>query len=533
MKIVMRVTGAFAAALLGAWVVAAVGISSAEAKTLRWASRGDIQTMDPYSQNEGMTTNFANLIHDLLVERDRNMKIVPSLATSWTVVNDTTWRFTLRKGVKFHDGSPFNADDAVFSIERAQQPTSQLAQYARALGKPSRIDDYTIELKQDKPNPLLLEHLNTIFIMSKPWSIAHHVEKPLDFKAKEETFATRNTNGTGPYMLKTREPGVKTVLVTNPNWWGRAEGNVTELVYTPIASDATRNAALLSGEIDFVHDPAPQDLARIQENPALKVYSGPENRVIFFGFDQYRDALEGSNVTGKNPFKDRRVREAFYRAIDVDMLESKIMRGQAVPTACMTTAPIGCLDSSLEKHPRTDIALAKKLMAEAGYPNGFEVRLDCPNDRYINDSDICVAAVSMLAKIGVTLKLNTMPKTLYFPKLEKHDTSMYMLGWGGSITDAQIIMDPILHTKEPATQKGFYNYGRFSDSELDHLIDAASVEMNPDKRKQLIIDAIALQTREFRHIVLHRQKLSWVAKKNVVPVLTPNNIVRVEWIRVE
>ena len=227
------------------------------------------------------------------------------------------------------------------------------------------------------------------------------------------------------------------------------------------------------------------------------------------------------------------MREAFYRAIDVDMLESKIMRGQAVPTACMTTAPTGCLDPALEKHPRTDIVLAKKLMAEAGYPNGFEVTLDCPNDRYINDRDICIAAVSMLAKIGVALKVNTMPKTLYFPKLEKNDTSMYMLGWGGSITDAQIIMDPILHTKDAASQKGFYNYGRFTDPELDRLIDAASVEMNADRRKQMIIDAIALQTREFRHIVLHRQKLSWVARKNVVPVLTPNNIVRVEWIRIE
>ena len=510
-----------------------VGLSSAHAKTLRWASRGDVQTMDPYSQNEGMTNNFANLIHDLLVERDRNMAIVPRLATSWTTVNDTTWRFNLRRDVKFHDGSPFTADDVVFSIERAQQPTSQLAQYARALGKAVKIDDYTVELRQDKPNPLLLEHLNTIYIMSRAWCVAHYVEKPLDFKAKEETFAARNANGTGPYMLKTREPGVKTVLVKNPNWWGPDEGNVTELVYTPIASDATRNAALLSGEIDFVHDPAPQDVARIKANPAFKTYDGPENRVVFFGFDQFSDALAYSNVTGKNPFKDRRVREAFYRAVDVDALQDKIMRSQAVATGCMTTAPIGCLDPTLEKHPPPDIERAKKLLAEAGYPKGFEVTLDCPNDRYINDRDLCIAAVGMLAKIGVTLKVNAIPKTLYFPKLEKNDTSMYMLGWGGSITDAQIIMDPILHTRDPATQKGFYNYGRFSDPELDRLIDAASVEMNPVNRKRLIVDALALQTKEFRHIVLHRQVLTWVAKNNVVPVLTPDNNVRVQWIRVE
>ncbi len=489
--------------------------------------------MDPYSQNELLTNNFSNLIHDVLVERGRDMAIGPRLAASWTTVNDTTWRFTLRRGVKFHDGSDFTADDAVFSIERAQQPPSQLSVYARALGKPVRIDDHTLELRQEKPNPMLLQHLNTIYIMSRKWCAEHKAEKALDFKAKEETFAARNANGTGPYMLKTREPGVRTVLVRNPAWWGPKEGNVDEIVYTPIASDATRNAALLSGEIDFVHDPAPQDIAKLSANPALKVYTGPENRVLFFGFDQFRDQLDGSNVAGKNPFKDRRVREAFYRAIDVDAIQSKIMRGQGTATACMTTAPAGCLDASLEKHPPADAERGKKLLAEAGYPNGFEFTLDCPNDRYINDRDICVAVVGMLARIGVSAKLNAMPKTVYFPKLEKHETSMYLLGWGGSITDAQVIMDPILHTKDAASQKGYYNYGRFSDADLDRLIDAAAIEMNVDKRRQLIIDAIALQTKEFRHIVLHRQKLSWVAKKNVVPVLLPNNIVRMEWVTID
>ena len=519
-------------------IVAVIGCAllmgaTAEAKTLRWASRGDVQTMDPYSQNELLTNNFANLIHDVLVERDRDMKLAPRLATSWTVVNETTWRFTLRRGVKFHDGSPFTADDVVFSIERAATPPSQLAVYARALGKATKIDDYTVELKQDKPNPLLLEHVNTIYIMSKAWATTHHVEKALNFAAKEESFSARNANGTGPFMLKSREPGVRTVLVANPDWWGPKEGNVTEIVYTPIASDATRSAALLSGEIDLVHDIAPQDIARIAANPALKVYTGPENRVVYFGFDQFRDALVDSSVTDRNPFKDRRVREAFYKAIDVDQLQSKIMRGQATATGCMTTAPAGCLDPALEKHPPADVEGAKKLLVDAGYPKGFEFTLDCPNDRYINDRDICVAAVSMLARIGVTAKLNAMPKTVYFPKLEKNETSMYMLGWGGSITDAQVVMDPILHTKDPATQKGFYNYGRFSDPALDKLIDAAASEMNVDKRRKLIIDALDLQTKEYRHIVLHRQKLSWVTKKTVVPVLLPNNIVRAEWIRIE
>ena len=513
-------------------LVASAAPGTARAKTLRWATRGDIQTMDPYSQNELLTSNFSVLIYDALVERQRDSSIGPRLATSWTTVNDTTWRFNLRHGVKFHDGRPFTADDVVFSIERAQMPTSQIAQYALALGKPVRIDDYTVELRQQKPDPLLLQHLNTIFIMSKSWCIEHHVEKPLDFKAREETFAARNANGTGPYMLKSREVSVRTVLVANPNWWQPLPGNVTELDYRPIASDPTRMAALLSGEIDIVTDPAPQDVARFAANPDFAVYSGLENRVLFFGFDQYRDALEGSNIKDRNPFKDERVREAFYKAIDVDALQSKIMRGQSVATGCLTTAPSGCLDPSLEKHPPADVPGAKKLMDEAGYPNGFEVTLTCPNDRYINDRDICIAAVGMLAKIGVTVKVDAMPKTIYFPKIEKHETSMYLLGWGGGITDAQIVMDPILHSNDPATQKGAYNYGRYSDPALDRLIDAASIEMNEAKRKQLIIDAIALATREHRYIVLHRQKLSWIAKKNVIPVLLPSNTLRVEWVEI-
>jgi peptide/nickel transport system substrate-binding protein len=524
-------TRSFSRVAIAALALLAVGVSAADAKSLRWSTRGDVQTMDPYSQNELLTTNVSILIYDALTDRMPDMSIGPGLAESWKVVNDTTWRFNLRHGVKFQDGRPFTADDVVFSIERAQMPTSQLSQYAIALGTPVKIDDFTVELRQQKPNPILLQHLNTIFIMSKSWCIEHHVEKPLDFKSREETFASRNANGTGPYMLKSREVSVKTVLVRNPNWWQQPQGDVTELVYTPIASDPTRMAALLSGEIDIVTDPAPQDVARFEGNVDFKVLNGLENRVLFFGMDQYRDALEGSNVKDRNPFKDVRVREAFYKAIDVDMLQSKIMRGQSITTGCMTTAPSGCLDPSLEKHPPVDVPGAKKLMADAGYPNGFELTLDCPNDRYINDRDICIAAVSMLAKIGVTLKVNAIPKTIYFPKLEKNDTNMYLLGWGGSVTDAQIVMDPILHTKDPVTQKGYYNYGRYSDPALDKLIDAASVEMNEAKRRQEIIDAIALMTREHRYIVLHRQKLSWVARKNVTPVLLPNNILRVEWIR--
>ena len=501
--------------------------------TLRWSTRGDVLSMDPDSSDESVSANFAVLLHDALVERDRTMAIVPRLAVSWQTVDATTWRFKLRAGVRFHDGTPFTADDVVFSIRRAQDAHSAYAQYARALGQPVRIDDRTVELRQTRPNPLLLEHLSEISIMSRAWCVAHRAETPLELKASDENYATRHANGTGPYLLKSREPGVRTVLARNPDWWGPRDGNVTEVVYTPIASDATRVAALLSGALDLLQDPPPQDLQRLRADHALRVWEGPENRIIFLGMDQYRDVLEDSDVTGRNPFRDRRVREAFWKAIDVPALSSKIMRGQALPTGCMATSPAGCPDAALERVGPADPAGAMRLLAEAGYPNGFGLRFDCPNDRYIEDRDLCVAIAGMLARVGIRARVNAMPKALYFPKLSRDDTSFYLHGWGGSITDAQDVLDAILHSVDATTAKGSINYGRFVDPPLDRLIDAAGVEMDPARRQHILIEAMALQAREHHTIVLHRQKLAWVTRRNVVPVLLPSNIVRVEWIRMD
>ena len=521
------------ARLLCATVAVLGAVQVAPAATLRWAGRSDVLTMDPYSTDESVSANVANLVHDALVERDRTMALVPRLAESWKTIDSTTWRFTLRAGVRFHDGSPLTADDVVFSIVRAQHPRSAYAQYARALGRPVRIDDRTVELRQDRPDPLLLEHLSAIFVMSRAWCIAHRAETPLDLKSTEENFAARHENGTGPYVLKSREAGVRTVLARNPDWWGAADGNVTDVVYTPIASDATRIAALLSGALDLVQDPPPQDLARLRADPALRVHEGAENRIIFLGMDQHRDALEDSDVVGRNPFKDRRVREAVVKAIDVQALSSRIMRGQSLPTGCMATSPAGCPDPALERVVPPDPAGALRLLAEAGYPQGFRVRLDCPNDRYVDDRDLCVAIAGMLARVGIRARVDAMPKALYFPKLSRVETGFYLHGWGGSITDPQDVLDAILHSTDAATAKGSINYGRYVDAPLDRLIDAAGVEMDPVRRKRLLIDAMALQANEHHYIVLHRQKLAWATRRNVVPVLLSSNIVRVEWVRID
>ena len=514
---------------------AALVFGAVEARTLRWASQGDPQTADPYSQNEGLTNLFSQSVHDTLVMRDNTLNLVPGLATSWQQVNPTTWRFTLRQGVKFHDGTPFTADDIVFSYERASHPNSQLRQYAIPVGKPRKIDDFTVEFTQDKPNPITLEHATTIYIMSKAWATKNKVERPLDFKGKEETFASRNANGTGPWILVSREPGVRTVLKRNPDWWGakdgRATGNVTEVIYTQVSSDATRTAALLSGQVDFILDPPAQDVRRIEENKGTKVVRGQENRVIFFGFDQSRDELLYSNVKGKNPFKDVRVRQAVYHAIDIDALSKRTMRGQSAPTGGITPS-ITASNPDAEKRLPFDSSRAKQLLAEAGYPNGFDVTLDCPNNRYVNDEEICIAVAAMLTKVGINTKVTAQPRATYFPKLEKYDTSMYMLGWGGAITDAQTMLSPVLRSRDEKTGNGFFNYGRYVNPKLDTLIDSAAVESNVDKRKEMIRQAIAEHNAQVHHVPLHRQMIPWAMRSNINVVHRADNWLNMETVNI-
>ena len=512
-------------------ILLALSIAGAQAKTLRWSTQGDPQTMDPYSQNEQLTNNVNGQVYEKLVDRDKQLNIIPVLAISWQQVSGQVWRFKLRPNIRFHDGTPFTADDVVFSIERAKHPNSQVRVYANALGTPVKIDDLTVELRQDKPNPILLEHLTTFAMMSKAWAVKNKADKPLDFKNKEETFASRNANGTGPFMLVSREPDIKTVLKRNPNWWGKFEGNVDEIIYRPISSDATRVAALLSGEVDLIQDPPPQDMARLRSNPAIRVVDGMENRIVFFGFDQFRDELQYSSVKGKNPFKDKRVRQAFYQAIDIEAIKTKTMRGQSFPTGANTPSDKPSTPE-VEKRFPYDRAAAKKLLVEAGYPAGFEVTLDCPNNRYINDEEICVAVAAMLAQIDVKVRVNALPKAVYFPKLEKNDTSMYMLGWGGAITDAQTTLDPVLHSKD-GKGKGEYNYGRYVNAKLDELADQAAVETNPEKRKAIVTEALLAHKNEFNNLPLHRQVIPWATRSNVKVVHRADNWVEASWANVD
>lgn len=506
-------------------------VAGASAQTLRWASQGDPQTIDPHSQNELLTNNLNGQVYESLVNRDRRLDLVPVLATSWQQNGPLSWRFKLRPNVKFHDGTPFTADDVVFSVRRARDSASDIRAYALALGEPQAVDALTVDFVLKDVNPVFLQHLSTVQIMSRVWSERHGAVKPIDYRSRQEGHAALHANGTGPYKLSLRQPDVKTVYQRNAAWWGTFEGNVQEVVYTPIKSDATRVAALISGELDFVLDPAPQDLPRLRSTPGVKVTEGPENRIVFIGMDQARDQLLYGSVKGTNPFKDLRVRRALYQAIDIETIRSRLMRGQSLPTGGITPSPVGAYnDPELEKRLPFDLNAARQQMTDAGYPQGFEVTLDCPNNRYINDEEICQTLAAMWARLGVKVRVNAMPRSTYFPKLQRLDTSMYLLGWGGAITDAETTLTPLLRSRGEGGI-GAWNFGQFSDARLDQLAQASSREGDPKKREQLIRAALQQQKDQVLYLPLHRQVVPWGARQNVDLVHRADNWVEFSWIR--
>ncbi len=497
------------------------------AKNLRWASQGDTSTLDPQAQNETFTNGINGLIYEYLVTYDKKLELSPALATSWKNTSPTTWVFQLRRDVKFHDGSAFSADDVVFTMERAKQSGTTFKMYSNQAGVAKKLDDYTIEFTTPVPNPILPITLTNLFIMNKAWCEKNNVVKPQDFKNKEETYSSRNAMGTGPYILTKYEPGVKILLKKNPDWWGIKaglyEGNVTTIDFRPITNQATRMAALRSGELDFVIDPSVQDVPRMRTDPALRVWEGGEFRFVMIGLDQWRDQLLYSDVKGKNPFKDRRVRLALYQAIDIDALKSQVMRGLSQPTGIALPSPKGAgVPAALEKRYPYDLAASKKLLAEAGYPNGFGFTLHCPNDRYINDEKICIALAGMWAKVGLTVRVETMPKTQYFQKAEKLDVSAFMLGWGGANQDALITLKAVMHSRNHQGA-GDANYGDFRNDDLDKLIDQIDAEMDMAKRQEMINRAVAIIEDEVLVLPLHRQVIPWVSRAGVTLVHRANN----------
>jgi peptide/nickel transport system substrate-binding protein len=500
---------------------------------LHYANQGELKSLDPDTLKE--TTTIAHLAHvyEGLVTRDKDLKVVPALAESWETLTPTHWRFHLRKGVKFHNGDAFTADDVIFSAQRVRAKGSNFLSNVPPDAKFVKVDDYTVDVMLDSPNPILISQWDSWYIMDKKWCEEHDAVAPTPASATTPSYAALHENGTGPFMIVSHQPGVKTVFKVNPNWWGKPEHNLKEIDFTPIASDATRVAALLSGEVDVVEPVPIQDIQRVNASGVATVMNGPELRTIFLGMDQSRDELLYSNVKGKNPFKDVRVREAFYKAIDVDLIKSRVMRGLSTPSALMIAPPLFALSKDFTR-PKADVEGAKKLMAEAGYPNGFEVTLDCPNDRYVNDAAICQAVVGMLARIKVKVDLLAQPKAQFFAKVLKpggYKTSFYLLGWTPASLDSHNVLHDIMgcrnDPKDPT--RGEANLGGYCNKELDALADKILVESDTNKRNQMIKQAFEIGIKDYAYIPLHQQALSWGVSKKVKLTQRADNEVLLYW----
>ncbi len=501
-------------------LILAISNYSIAEQVLRWSSAGDALTMDPHAQNETPTINMNRQIYETLVMRDVNLQMEPGLAEQWKAINDTEWEFSLRKGVKFHDGADFTAEDVKFSIKRAAAPSSDFKNYVATIDNITIVNDHTIRIKTKEPDPILPSYLTFVFMMDKGWSEKHNVAVPQNYGSSEETYAVRHTNGTGPFQLVERKPDLKTILKKNPTYWG-GDIALDKVIHTPIKSAPTRIAALVSGELDFVLDPPIQDLQRLKKDDSLNVVSIPQIRTIFLGMDQGSKVLRSNPSLGKNPLSDIRVRKAMYMALDVTAIQQKIMRGLSVPAGMITAPGVKGYTKSLDERLPYDRKQAKSLLAEAGYPDGFTLRLDCPNNRYINDEDICQAVVSMLSRIGIKATLNAQPKSIFFKSVTNSESDFYLLGWGVATLDSEYVFRYLLHSR--SKDIGTWNHANYSDPEVDQLIKDIQKELDMNKRDHMIAQVWEKVRDNITYLPLHHQVINWVvSSKFDIPIRASN-----------
>ncbi len=526
----------FSTRLLAVLCSIALLAAPAMAKPLRFASAFDPQTMDPHALALLYHTRLITQVYEGLVNRDREFRLEPSLAVSWAALNPTTWRFKLRPSVTFHDGTPFTADDAVFSIERALHSNSQRRFGLRGVLGAKKVDALTIDIQLEAPDAVLPEKLWLIAMMSRRWAEKHGVDKPQDYNGKQETYAVRNANGTGPFLLERYEADKQTVLAVNPAWWGRTlkdTGNLTQATYFVIQSDATRLAALASGEVDFVIDPPFQDVARLKNDSRLRFTETIDIGTQYLTFDQFRDEPEFVTVPavlkGRNPFKDLRVRQAVYQAIDVDLIIQKVLRGQARATGSFISPQVDGYVPAFDKRLAFNPAAARAALKAAGYPDGFGVRLDCVNVKF--REAVCQAITAMLTQVGIRTQLQSTTSALFFPKLSQAQASFVEYGWTPGV-DPWATFNAIFRTQD-GKGSGAFNAGRYSNPKVDALIDAFRVEPDLDRRRQMVGETLRLLHADLPYIPLYRRVLTWAMRAGVTVVPWPNDVLELRWVRVD
>ena len=505
-------------------VAAFLGATTLHAETVRWTRSGDSLTLDPHSQNEGPTHSVSHQIHDTLLYQDVDVEIQPGLATDWHVSEDdpAVWIFEIREGVRFHEGQDLTADDVVFSINRARHEHSDMRGLLTSIVDVRAADDFTVEIETDGPNPLLPNNFTNLFIMSRAWAEEHGVEEPTNYAAGEESHAVRNANGTGPFRLVSREPDVRTELERNEDYWGmdRFPLEVSRIVFTPIESAATRVAALLSGEVDLLQEAPVQDIQRLSQADNIKIEQGAENRTIFMGMDMGSESLRTANVDG-NPFADRRVREAMHLAIDRHAIQQSVMRGNSEPAGVIAPPFVYGYSEEKDQLPDVDHEQARALLEEAGYGDGFRVSLHCPNDRYVNDEQICQAVVGMLGRIGIEIDLVSQTRSLHFAELARGEYDFYMLGWGVPPMDSEYIFNYLYHSKQD--DRGTWNFTGFANDRVDELTRAMAREVDLDERESVVNEAWDIVHDEIVYLPLHHQMLTWAMRDDIeFPVQSEN-----------
>lgn len=506
--------------LMASAAAVALAASAASAETLRWARVADALTMDPHSQNEGPTSTVLHHIYETLVRRGTDGSLQPRLATEWMIHEEdpTVWVFKLRDDVTFHDGSAFTAEDVVFSLERVRHESSGFRALHSAVVGATAVDDHTVHVQMAGPSPLYPQNLTNFFIVDSGWAEANNVVAPQNFAAGEESFAVRNTNGTGPYQMISREPEVRTVMRAFEGHWAEIPA-VTEIIYTPIAEAATRVAALLSGEVDVVQDVPVQDIARLEQTDGISVVTGPENRNIFFAYDMTSERLASANVDD-NPFARAEIREAMALAIDRDAIRQVVMRGQSQPSAAPLPPFVNGWTEEMNAYSAPDIARATELVRGA-YPNGFSVDLHCPNDRYLNDEAICQALVGMLGRIGITANLVSQSRSLHFPLIERWETDFYLLGWGVPTFDSAYVFDFLVHTR--ADGRGSFNGSRYSNPELDAQIQSLTTMTDLEARDAVVAEIWAKVMEDRIFLNVHNQVLAYAVRSGINLPVHPEN----------
>jgi peptide/nickel transport system substrate-binding protein len=504
--------------------------TTVSAETLKWARAGDAMTMDPHAQNEGVTIALMHQMMEPLNLRAPDGTLAPVLATEWSVNPDNPeiWNFKLRQGVKFHDGADFTAEDVVFSFTRALSEDSDMKGIISSVKSVEIVNDHEVNIITNGPNPILPAVLPNIFIIDKGWAEANNVVDVQDVESGEETFASQNVNGTGPYKLVSRENDVKTVMEGFDGYWGAAEYPLafTRVEYTPIQNQATRMAALLSGEVNFVQDVPVQDIERIKTTDGKKIMTTPQNRVIFYGLN-VSDELIAGNIDGKNPLADLRVRQAMDMALNREAIQQVVMRGQSQPAGVLAPPFIDGWTKELDVYPAWDVAGAKALLAEAGYADGFPLTLNCPNDRYINDEAICQATVGMFAQIGIKVNLESLPKAQHFPLVNGLKTDAYMMGWGIPSYDSEYIFNFLYHTKGDLF--GTWNGTRYSNPRLDELTQGIAAEVDLDKRNAMVAELWQIAKNDLAYLPIHHQVLSWAMDSSVGAALDADDQVKLKY----